>query len=146
MSSVEVLDWLTNHLVQPLFAQIPPSLIAQWETLGGNPRILAAVCILLGATLTGVGARLLLFATLLMLVAPTIAGISYITALIDTGPDATQHVTNILYVAGVIFGGIGLLEGTLKLMFGRQAGAFAFASVLGVVFGSVFNFVLLRRR
>jgi hypothetical protein len=146
MSSVDVLDWLTNHLVQPLFAQIPPSLIAQWEALGANQRMLAAICILLGATLMAVGARLLLFATLLMLVAPTIAAIPNVAALIDTTPDATQHVTNILYVVGVIFGGIGILEGVLKLMFGRQAGAFAFASVLGVVFGTVFNTLLLRRR
>jgi len=146
MSSVDVLDWLTNHLVQPLFAQIPPNFITQWEALGGNQRFLAAICILLGATLTGVGARLLLFATLLMLVAPDIAAIPFVTALIDTTPDATAHVTNILYVVGVIFGGIGILEGLLKLMFGRQAGAFAFASVLGVVFGTVFNVLLLRRR
>ena len=146
MSSVEVLNWLTDHLVQPLFAQIPPSLITQWEALGTNPRILAAACVLLGALLTGVGARLLLFGTLLVLIAPTVAGISYLTALIDTGPDAVAHVTNTLYVAGVIFGGIGVLEGVLKLMFGRQAGAFAFASVLGMVFGTVFNVVLLRRR
>lgn len=146
MSSVDVLDWLTNHLIQPLFAQIPPNLIAQWDALGGNQRMLAAICILLGATLMAVGARLLLFATLLMLVAPAIAAIPNVAALIDTTPDATLHVTNILYVVGVIFGGIGMLEGVLKLMFGRQAGAFAFASVLGVVFGTVFNTLLLRRR
>jgi len=146
MSSVDVLDWLTNHLVAPLFAQIPPALITQWEALGANQRMLAAIGILLGATLMAVGARLLLFATLLMLVAPTIAAIPYVTALIDTTPDATAHVTNILYVVGVIAGGIGILEGLLKLMFGRQAGAFAFASVLGVVFGTVFNVLLLRRR
>lgn len=134
-----VIQFLKDHLITPVFDVLTP-MLGYWETLSANPRVLAAVALLLGAILISVGARLLLFATLLMLIAPIAAPL-----LGGTGLSAYLTVDN-LYLFGLFFGALGMLEATLKLLFGREPGAIAFMTVIGVIVGTVFRLRLPGRR
>jgi hypothetical protein len=59
--------------------------------------------------------------------------------------DAAAHLTKVLYVVGVVAGALGLLEATLKLVFGRNAGSFAFATVVGTTIALLIPFLPRRR-
>ncbi len=134
-----VIQFLKDHVTTPVFDLLTP-MLSHWETLSANPRILAAVALLLGAILIIVGARLLLFATLLMLVAP-------IAAPMLGGSASSQYLTtDNLYLFGLFLGALGMLEATLKLIFGREPGAIAFMTVIGVIIGTVFRLRLPGRR
>ena len=52
-----VIQFLKDHLITPIFDLLTP-MLSHWETLSSNPRVLAAVALLLGAFLIVVGARL----------------------------------------------------------------------------------------
>ncbi|HLA21052.1 MAG TPA: hypothetical protein VJZ74_06305 [Pseudolabrys sp.] len=134
-----VIQFLKDHVTTPVFDVLNP-MLGHWEALSANPRVLAAVALLLGAILIIVGARLLLFATLLMLIAP-------IAAPMLGGAASSQYLTtDNLYLLGLFFGALGMLEATLKLIFGREPGAIAFMTVIGVIIGMVFRLRLPGRR
>ena len=132
------LEFLSNNLVNPTFEwakHYRPVL----DALANNPQRLAAIGVVVGAALTTVGARLLLASAVLLLATPDIVAVA--GRIGETAADLTK----ILYVVGIVAGALGLLEATLKLMFGREAGAFAFATVVGTVIGALIPFLPRRR-
>lgn len=138
-SDFNVVDILTQRLVEPVFELLKGQPWIYWDGLARNAQLLAAVGIVLGATLAIAGARLLLFATVLLLATPDIV------AFAGQVGDTAAHLTKVLYVIGVVAGGLGLVEATLKLVFGRDAGSFAFATVVGTVIATLIPFLPRRR-
>ncbi len=134
-----VVDVLTQRLVDPVFALLKGQSWAYWDGLTKDTQLLAAVGIALGAALALAGARLLLFATVLVLATPDIVAFS------GQVGDSAAHLTKVLYVVGVLAGALGLVEATLKLVFGRDAGSFAFATVVGTMIGALIPFLPRRR-
>lgn len=138
MSEGSFVDVLSNYLVGPAFEWARP-LQPLWEALAQNPQRLAAVCVVVGAICATVGARLLLVSALLLLATPDIVMVA------DHIGETVANLTKVLYVIGVLGGALGLLEATLKLMFGRDAGAYAFAGVIGTALGAMIPFLSRRR-
>ena len=134
-----VVDFLTQRLVDPAFALMTGQPLDYWHGLASNAPRLAVVGIVLGAALAIAGARLLLFATVLLLATPDIV------AFVGPAGDAAAHLTKVLYVVGVLAFAFGLLEATLKLVFGRDAGSFAFATVVGTTIALLIPFLPRRR-
>lgn len=138
-NDLNVVDFLTQRLVDPFFALLKGQVWFNWDGLTHNTQLLAAIGIVLGASLAIAGARLLLFATVLLLATPDIV------AFAGQAGDAAAHLTKVLYVVGVLAGALGLLEATLKLVFGRAAGSFAFAAVVGTTIAMMIPFLPRRR-
>lgn len=132
-------DFLTQRLVDPFFALLKGQAWINWDGLAHNTQLLAAIGIVLGATMAIAGARLLLLATVLLLATPDIV------AFAGQAGDTAAHLTKVLYVVGVVAGALGLLEATLKLVFGRDAGSFAFATVVGTTIAMLIPFLPRRR-
>lgn len=138
MSEGSFLDLLSNYVVGPAFEWAKP-LQPLWDALAQNPQRLAAICVVVGAILTTVGARLLLISALLLLATPDIVTVA------DHIGETIANLTKVLYVIGILGGAFGLLEATLKILFGRDAGAYAFASVIGTALGAMIPFLSRRR-
>ena len=138
MSDNGLMEMLSNAIVQPTLTWAQP-LRPLWDALAENPQRLAAICVVVGAALTTVGARLLLASAVLLLATPDIVSVA------DRIGETAANLTRILYVIGILGGALGLLEATLKLMFGREAGAFAFATVIGTAIGALIPFLPRRR-
>jgi len=139
MSEVSFLDMLSNNVVQPIFDWAKP-LLPFWDTLAQNPQRLAVICIIGGAALAATGARLLLFSIVLLLATPEI-----VAAVGGHIGQTAADLTKILYVAAIVGGTLGSIEATLKLLFGRQAGAFAFVTVIGTTLATLIPFIPRRR-
>jgi hypothetical protein len=139
MSEVSFLDMLSNNVVQPVFEWAKP-LLPFWDTLAQNPQRLAVICVIGGAALAATGARLLLFSVVLLLATPDIV----VAAGNHIGQTAAD-LTKILYVVAIVGGALGAIEATLKLLFGRQAGAFAFVTVIGTTLATLIPFIPRRR-
>ena len=134
-----VIQFLREHLITPVFEVLNPMHV-HWEALSANPRILAAVALMLGAILVLVGARILLFATLLMLITPVAVSLL-------GGNSSPEYLTvDNLYLFGLFLGVLGMLEAVLKLVFGREPGALAFMTVIGVILGTILRLRLPGRR
>ncbi len=139
MSEVSVWDFLSNNIVAPVLEWAKP-LQPFWDTLAQNPQRLAVICIIGGAALAITGARLLLFSIVLVLATPDI-----VTALGAHFDQTAVDLTKILYAIGIVGGTLGAMEATLKLLFGREAGAFAFVTVIGTAFATLIPFIPRRR-
>jgi hypothetical protein len=139
MSEVSFLDMLSNNVVQPVFELAKP-LLPFWDTLAQNPQRLAVICVVGGAALAATGARLLLFSIVLLLATPDI-----VVAVGDHIGQTAAVLTKILYVIAIAGGALGAIEATLKLLFGRQAGAFAFVTVIGTTLATLIPFIPRRR-
>jgi len=139
MSEVSFLDMLSNNVVQPVFEWAKP-LLPFWDTLAQNPQRLAVICVIGGAALAATGARLLLLSIVLLLATPDI-----VVAVGDHIGQTAADLTKILYVIAIVGGALGAIEATLKLLFGRQAGAFAFVTVIGTTLATLIPFIPRRR-
>jgi hypothetical protein len=139
MSEVSFLDMLSNNVVQPVFEWAKP-LLPFWDTLAQNPQRLAVIFVIGGAALAATGARLLLFSIVLLLATPDI-----VVAAGDHIGQTAADLTKILYVVAIVGGALGAIEATLKLLFGRQAGAFAFVTVIGTTLATLIPFIPRRR-
>lgn len=139
MSEVSFLDMLSNNVVVPALEWAKP-LQPVWDTLAQNPQRLAVICIVGGAALATTGARLLLFSIVLLLATPDI-----VLAVGDHFNQTTADLTKMLYVIGIVGGTLGAMEATLKLLFGREAGAFAFVTVIGTTLATLIPFIPRRR-
>jgi hypothetical protein len=139
MSEVSFLDMLSNNVVQPVFEWAKP-LLPFWDTLAQNPQRLAVICVIGGAALAATGARLLLFSVVLLLATPDI-----VVAVGNHIGQTAADLTKILYVVAIVGGALGAIEATLKLLFGRQAGAFAFVTVIGTTLATLIPFIPRRR-
>ncbi|HZL32273.1 MAG TPA: hypothetical protein VFC54_14605 [Pseudolabrys sp.] len=134
-----VVEFLNLNMVDPFFATLREYAAGSWAQYTTNAKLLAATGIVVGAMLTSTGARLLMFSAVLLLATPDLVVFA------GKAGDAAAHLTKVLYVVGVLAGALGLLEGGLKLVFGKEAGAFAFATVVGTVIGGMIPFVARRR-
>jgi hypothetical protein len=139
MSEVSFLDMLSSNVVQPVFDWAKP-LLPFWDTLAQNPQRLAVICVIGGAALAATGARLLLFSVVLLLATPDV-----VAAVGDHVGQTAADLTKILYVVAIVGGALGAIEATLKLLFGRQAGAFAFVTVIGTTLATLIPFIPRRR-
>ncbi|MGA8612669.1 MAG: hypothetical protein WB760_13430 [Xanthobacteraceae bacterium] len=139
MSEVSVWDFLSSNLVTPVLEWVKP-LQPFWDSLAQNPQRLAVICILGGAALAITGARLLLFSIVLVLATPDI-----VAAAGDHFNQTAADLTKILYVIGIVGGALGAMEATLKLLFGREAGAFAFVGLIGTALATLIPFIPRRR-
>jgi hypothetical protein len=139
MSEVSFLDMLSNNVVQPVFEWAKP-LLPFWDTLAQNPQRMAVICVIGGAALAATGARLLLFSVVLLLATPDI-----VVAVGNHIGQTAADLTKILYVVAIVGGALGAIEATLKLLFGRQAGAFAFVTVIGTTLATLIPFIPRRR-
>jgi hypothetical protein len=139
MSEVSVWDFLSNYVVTPLLEWVKP-LQPFWDTLAQNPQRLAVICIIGGAALAITGARLLLISIVLVLATPDI-----VAAVGDHFNQTAADLTKILYVIGIVGGALGAMEATLKLLFGREAGAFAFVGLIGTTLATLIPFIPRRR-
>jgi hypothetical protein len=139
MSEVSFLDTLSNNVVGPVFEWAKP-LLPFWDSLAQNPQRLAVICIIGGAALAVTGARLLLFSIVLLLATPDIVALVG-----DHIGETAADLTKILYVAAIVGGLLGAIEATLKLLFGREAGAFAFVTVIGTTLATLIPFIPRRR-
>jgi hypothetical protein len=139
MSEVSFLDMLSNNVVQPVFEWAKP-LLPFWDTLAQNPQRLAVICVIGGAALAATGARLLLLSIVLLLATPDI-----VVAVGDHIGETAADLTKILYVIAIVGGALGAIEATLKLLFGRQAGSFAFVTVIGTTLVTLIPFIPRRR-
>jgi hypothetical protein len=139
MSEVNFLDMLSNNVLLPVFEWAKP-LQPFWDTLAQNPQRLAVICVIGGAALAATGARLLLFSIVLLLATPDI-----VVAVGDHIGQTAANLTKILYVAAIVGGLLGTIEATLKLLFGRDAGAFAFVTVIGTTLATLVPFIPRRR-
>jgi hypothetical protein len=139
MSEVSVWDFLSNNIVAPVLEWAKP-LQPFWDTLAQNPQRLAVICIIGGAALAITGARLLLISIVLVLATPDI-----VAAVGDHFNQTAADLTKILYVIGIVGGALGAMEATLKLLFGREAGAFAFVGLIGTTLATLIPFIPRRR-
>jgi hypothetical protein len=139
MSEVSVWDFLSSYVVTPVLDWVKP-LQPFWDTLAQNPQRLAVICILGGAALAITGARLLLLSIVLVLATPDI-----VMAVGDHFNQTAAELTKILYVIGIVGGALGAIEATLKLLFGREAGAFAFVGLIGTALATLIPFIPRRR-
>jgi len=139
MSEVSLWDFLSNYVVTPVLEWVKP-LQPFWDTLAQNPQRLAVICIIGGAALAITGARLLLFSVLLVLATPDI-----VAAVGDHFNQTGVDLPKILYVIGIVGGTLGAIEATLKLLFGREAGAFAFVGLIGAALATLIPFIPRRR-
>jgi hypothetical protein len=139
MSEVSVWDFLSNNVVTPVLDWAKP-FQPFWDTLAQNPQRLAVICIIGGAALAITGARLLLFSILLVLATPDI-----VAAVGDHLHETAPDLTKILYAIGIVGGTLGAIEATLKLLFGREAGAFAFVGLIGTTLATLIPFIPRRR-
>ena len=139
MSEVSVWDALSNYVVTPVLEWAKP-LQPFWDTLAQNPQRLAVICIIGGAALAITGARLLLFSIVLVLATPDV-----VAAVGNHFNQTAADLTKILYVVGIVGGALGAMEATLKLLFGRDAGAFAFVTVIGTTLATLIPFIPRRR-
>jgi len=139
MSEVSVWDFLSTYVLTPVLEWAKP-LQPFWDTLAQNPQRLAVICIIGGAALAITGARLLLLSVVLVLATPDIV--------VTVGNHFNQtaaDLTKMLYVIGILGGTLGAMEATLKLLFGREAGAFAFVTVIGTTLATLIPFLPRRR-
>ena len=139
MSEVSFWDFLSNYFVTPVLEWAKP-LQPFWETLAQNPQRLAVICIIGGAALAITGARLLFLSIVLLLATPDI-----VTAAGDYFNETAAELTKILYVIGIVGGTLGAVEATLKLLFGRAAGSFAFVGLIGTALATLIPFIPRRR-
>ena len=139
MSEASFWEILSNYGVAPVLAWAK-TLQPFWDTLAQNPQRLAVICIIGGAALAITGARLLLFSILLVLATPDI-----VAAAGDHLNQTVPDLTKILYAIGIVGGTLGAIEATLKLLFGREAGAFAFVTVIGTALATLIPFIPRRR-
>jgi hypothetical protein len=139
MSEVSFWDLLSNNIVAPVLEWAKP-LQPFWDTLAQNPQRLAVICIIGGAALAITGARLLLLSIVLVLATPDI-----VTAVGNHFSQTAADLTKILYVVGIVGGALGAMEATLKLLFGREAGAFAFVGLIGTTLATLIPFIPRRR-
>jgi hypothetical protein len=139
MSEVSFWDSLSNYVVTPALEWIKP-LQPFWDTLAQNPQRLAVICIIGGAALAITGARLLLLSIVLVLATPDI-----VAAVGDHLNQTAAELTKMLYVIGIVGGTLGAIEATLKLLFGREAGAFAFVGLIGTTLATLIPFLPRRR-
>jgi hypothetical protein len=82
----------------------------------------------------------LLFSIVLLLATPDIVALVG-----DHIGETAADLTKILYVAAIVGGLLGAIEATLKLLFGREAGAFAFVTVIGTTLATLIPFIPRRR-
>jgi hypothetical protein len=139
MSEVSFWDLLSNNIVAPVLEWAKP-LQPFWDTLAQNPQRLAVICIIGGAALAITGARLLLLSIVLVLATPDI-----VAAVGGHFNQTAVDLTKILYVFGIVGGTLGAIEATLKLLFGREAGAFAFVGLIGTALATLIPFIPRRR-
>jgi hypothetical protein len=139
MSEISVWDFLSNNIVAPVLEWAKP-LQPFWDTLSQNPQRLAVICIIGGAALAITGARLLLLSIVLVLATPDI-----VAAVGGHFNQTAVDLTKILYVIGIVGGALGAMEATLKLLFGREAGAFAFVGLIGTTLATLIPFIPRRR-
>jgi hypothetical protein len=139
MSEVSFWDLLSNNIVAPALEWAKP-LQPFWDTLAQNPQRLAVICIIGGAALAITGARLLLLSIVLVLATPDI-----VAAVGNHFNQTAADLTKILYVIGIVGGALGAMEATLKLLFGREAGAFAFVGLIGTTLATLIPFIPRRR-
>jgi len=139
MSEISVWDFLSNNIVAPVLEWARP-LQPFWDTLAQNPQRLAVICIIGGAALAITGARLLLLSIVLVLATPDI-----VAAVGNHFNQTAADLTKILYVIGIVGGALGAMEATLKLLFGREAGAFAFVGLIGTTLATLIPFIPRRR-
>ena len=139
MFDVNLVDFLTQNMVDPVFNTMREYAANSWTDYTKNASLLAATGIIVGAALMNTGARLLLFSAILLLATPDLV------AFAGKAGDTAAYLTKVLYVVGVLAGALGVLEAVLKIVFGRDAGAFAFATVVGTVIGSLIPFIARRR-
>jgi hypothetical protein len=139
MSEVNVWDFLSNYVLAPVLEWAKP-FQPFWDTLAQNPQRLAMICIIGGAALAITGARLLLLSIVLVLATPDI-----VAAVGNHFSQTAADLTKILYLVGIIGGTLGAIEATLKLLFGREAGAFAFVTVIGTTLATLIPFLPRRR-
>ena len=138
MFDVNVVDFLTQNMVDPVFNTMREYAANSWTDYTKNASLLAATGIIAYPVAVAVAAAAHDVPLPALLDA-------YLVAFAGKAGDTAAYLTKVLYVVGVLAGALGVLEAVLKIVFGRDAGAFAFATVVGTVIGSLIPFIARRR-